>query len=53
MELDGAMTRITALEETCSSQREIIKTLEIKLEAASELLKELKGNIRVFCRVRH
>jgi len=87
MELDGAMTRITALEETCSSQREIIKTLEIKLEAASELLKrsdltalklqsrleeadqqildgeklrkklhntilELKGNIRVFCRVR-
>ncbi|KAF8695544.1 hypothetical protein HU200_037390 [Digitaria exilis] len=101
MELDGAMTRTSALEETCSSQRDTIKTLEIKLAAANERLKrsdltasetmaeyenqkklletlqsrleeaeqqildgeklrkklhntilELKGNIRVFCRVR-
>nr|CAB3451658.1 unnamed protein product [Digitaria exilis] len=52
MELDGAMTRTSALEETCSSQRDTIKTLEIKLAVANERLKELKGNIRVFCRVR-
>uniref|UniRef100_A0A0E0LG46 Kinesin-like protein n=1 Tax=Oryza punctata TaxID=4537 RepID=A0A0E0LG46_ORYPU len=101
VELDNAMTRSTALEETCSSQRERIKTLELQLASANEKLKrsdlttmetmteyekqkrmledlqlrleeaeqqildgenlrkklhntilELKGNIRVFCRVR-
>ncbi|WVZ61452.1 hypothetical protein U9M48_011320 [Paspalum notatum var. saurae] len=101
MDLDSAMIRTSALEETCSSQRETIRTLEIKLAAADERLKrsdltasetmtefenqkkllesalsrleeaeqqildgeklrkklhntilELKGNIRVFCRVR-
>uniref|UniRef100_A0A0E0Q356 Kinesin-like protein n=1 Tax=Oryza rufipogon TaxID=4529 RepID=A0A0E0Q356_ORYRU len=100
-ELDNAMTRSTALEETCSSQAERIKTLELQLASANEKLKrsdlttmetmteyekqkrmledlqlrleeaeqqildgenlrkrlhntilELKGNIRVFCRVR-
>ncbi|KAL6647238.1 hypothetical protein ACP70R_014675 [Stipagrostis hirtigluma subsp. patula] len=101
MMIDETMRRATALEETCSSQRETIKTLETKLAAAHEKLKmsdltatetlteyekqkkmladlqlrlseaeqqildgeklrkklhntilELKGNIRVFCRVR-
>ncbi|KAJ1287343.1 hypothetical protein BS78_02G002800 [Paspalum vaginatum] len=101
MDLDSAMIRTSALEETCSSQKETIRTLEIKLAAANERLKrsdltasetmsefenqkkllesalsrleeaeqqildgeklrkklhntilELKGNIRVFCRVR-
>ncbi|EAY79261.1 hypothetical protein OsI_34377 [Oryza sativa Indica Group] len=80
-ELDFAMTRSIALEETCSSQTEKIKdleetcssqtekikTLELQLALANEKLKvhtesivvaetlalqELKGNIRVFCRVR-
>ncbi|TVU15403.1 hypothetical protein EJB05_38922, partial [Eragrostis curvula] len=101
VQLENAMARSTALEKTCSSQKEMIKTLEIKLAAATDKLKrsdltameamteyenqkkmladlqsrleeseqrivdgeelrkklhntilELKGNIRVFCRVR-
>ncbi|XP_002461304.1 kinesin-like protein KIN-14N [Sorghum bicolor] len=101
IQLDSAMAKTSALEETCSSQRKMIETLEIKLAAANEKLKrsdmtasetmteyenmkkmlesalsrleeaeqtildgeklrkklhntilELKGNIRVFCRVR-
>lgn len=101
IELDSAMAKTSALEETCLSQRKMIETLEIKLAAANEKLKrsnmtasetmteyenmkkmlesvqsrleeaeqtilegenlrkklhntilELKGNIRVFCRVR-
>uniref|UniRef100_A0A0E0FXZ0 Kinesin-like protein n=1 Tax=Oryza nivara TaxID=4536 RepID=A0A0E0FXZ0_ORYNI len=38
-ELDNAMTRSTALEETCSSQAERIKTLELQLASANEKLK--------------
>ncbi|KAH7516028.1 hypothetical protein FEM48_Zijuj10G0091100 [Ziziphus jujuba var. spinosa] len=49
--LDTLTIKSNALEETCSSQRERIHMLEHQLAAANEKLKELKGNIRVFCRV--
>ncbi|PWZ13080.1 hypothetical protein Zm00014a_029534 [Zea mays] len=39
IELDSAMAKTSALEETCSSQRKMIETLEIKLAAANEKLK--------------
>ncbi|XP_050214103.1 kinesin-like protein KIN-14D [Mercurialis annua] len=51
-EMDNLMSKSIVLEETCSAQRQQIYLLEQKLTAANEKLKELKGNIRVFCRVR-
>ncbi|KAE8707497.1 Kinesin-1 [Hibiscus syriacus] len=51
-ELDDLTMKSKYLEDTCSSQRERIRIQELQLAAANEKLKELKGNIRVFCRVR-
>ncbi|KAH0436329.1 hypothetical protein IEQ34_026433 [Dendrobium chrysotoxum] len=71
-DMNIALTKTSALEETCSSQQDQIKSLHYQLVAANEKLKradltsieiiqenetnkswlELKGNIRVFCRVR-
>ncbi|KHN45723.1 Kinesin-1 [Glycine soja] len=51
-QLDTLMIKTNALEETCSSQKEQIHILQQQLFAEKEKFKELKGNIRVFCRVR-
>ncbi|KAK8959734.1 Kinesin-3 [Platanthera guangdongensis] len=40
------------VEEIYSSQQEEVQNLNDELATASEKLKELKGNIRVFCRIR-
>ncbi|KHN20442.1 Kinesin-3 [Glycine soja] len=51
-ELDSLTLKANDLEEKCSLKDNQIKALEEQLATAEKKLQELKGNIRVFCRVR-